>query len=128
MSISRLNFIFHFGDICLFPLNIANRSHPDTFKMVALESSTGSLLWEDMYGLISENTRVDYSLVGWNRKLLIQTISESAGHSHNNHNSRNYGGLCKLMIRVIDAALPVRDVYMFMLEHLNEDFDDDLLQ
>jgi len=33
-----------------------------------------------------------------------------------------------MMIRVIDAALPVRDVYMFMLEHLNEDFDDDLLQ
>jgi len=116
-----LNRIFHFGDICLFPLSVTNIGHLDTYKMVALESSTGRVLWEDMYGLINKNTRVDYSLVGWNRNLLIQTISEYAGHSLNS------GGLCEMMIRVIDA-LPIREVYMFMLEHLNEDFDDDLLQ
>jgi len=68
-------------------------------------------------------------LVGWNRNLLIQTIFEYVGHSQNKHDYTRYnGGLCEMMIRVIDAALPVRDVYMFMLEHLNEDFDDDLLQ
>ena len=123
-----MNPIFHFGDICLFPLSMTHKSQSDTFKMFAFESSTGSVLWEDMYGLINENTRVGYSLVGWNPKLLIQTISESARQSHDKHNSRNNWGLCKIMIRVIDATLPTRDVYMFMLEHINEDFDDDLLQ
>ena len=33
-----------------------------------------------------------------------------------------------LRVRVIDNTLELRDFYMFMLEHINEDFDDDLLQ
>ena len=31
-------------------------------------------------------------------------------------------------VRIIDVVTNIRDVVMFMLLHINEDFDDDMLQ
>lgn len=31
-------------------------------------------------------------------------------------------------MKITDTSKPIKDVYMYMLEHINEDFDEDLLQ
>jgi len=110
-----------FDDICLLHLDVRTQDNPLKFRIVALERSTGHVLWEDECGFINEVTRVEYFSVGWNRNLLIQYICELESDPFEDNN-------CRMKITVINTALPIRDVYMFMLEHINEDFDDDMLQ
>jgi hypothetical protein len=86
-------------------------------KMFAISAASHLLLvdseTEEVLTVIKDHRQADYLVPCWDTTLLIRQTVGKAGRT--------------MEFVTIDTKIPIKDVYLGMLLHIKEDFDDDLL-